>query len=88
MPIQIEMIARLRQLCEQDTRVIAALLGGSFATGEGVAFSDIDAVLFFGDETLPGLDQGAWLSQIAPIALYFDDDFGHHTAIFDNLVRA
>jgi lincosamide nucleotidyltransferase len=82
------MIVRLRQVCEEDKRVVAGLLGGSFATGEGDAFSDIDAVLFFSDETLPGLDQRAWLSQIAPLELYFDDDFGHHTAIFANLVRA
>jgi lincosamide nucleotidyltransferase B/F len=87
MPVQEAMIARLRDLCLQDERVVAALLYGSFTRGEGDAFSDIEAALFFVDDALRTLDQQAWVQQIAPVALYFDDDFGHHTAIFTNLIR-
>src|SRR3954447_5748983 len=43
MPVQEAMIARLRDLCLQDERVVAALLYGSFTRGEGDAFSDIEA---------------------------------------------
>ena len=87
MPVQEAMIARLRNLCLQDEHVVAALLYGSFTRGEGDAFSDIEAALFFVDDALRTLDQRAWVQQIAPVALYFDDDFGHHTAIFTNLIR-
>lgn len=60
---------------------------GSFATGEGDQYSDIEFALFFADESLPQLDQRAWISQVEPVDLYFADDYGHHTAIFANLVR-
>src|SRR3989440_6515564 len=87
MPVQEALIARLRYLCLRDERVVAALLYGSFTRGEGDAFSDVEAALFFVDDALRTLDQRAWVQQIAPVALYFDDDFGHHTAIFTNLIR-
>jgi lincosamide nucleotidyltransferase B/F len=87
MLVQEAMIARIRDLCQQDERVVAALLYGSFTRGEGDAFSDIEAALFFVDDALCVLNQQAWVQQIAPVALYVDDDFGHHTAIFTNLIR-
>ena len=87
MLVQESMIEKARQACEQDERVVAAVMYGSFALGEGDAFSDIEFVLFFRDDALPDLDQRAWVAQIAPVELYFADDFGHYTAIFDNLIR-
>ncbi len=87
MLVQEAMIARLRALCQRDTRVAAALLYGSFTTGEGDAYSDIEAAVFVADDALPLFDQRAWVARIAPVALYFADDFGHQTAIFTNLVR-
>jgi lincosamide nucleotidyltransferase B/F len=85
--LQQTMLDRLRQCCHEDERVVAALLYGSFTTGEGDAFSDIECALFFADDQLATLDKQAWLAQIAPVALCFADDFGHHTAIFTNLIR-
>jgi lincosamide nucleotidyltransferase B/F len=85
---QESMIARLRLLCQQDERLEAAMLYGSFTRQEGDRFSDIDCVLFFEDEALPGIDQAAWVSQIAPVDLYYVNEFGNGVAIFDNLVRA
>lgn len=87
MLLQHHMIARTRSLCQQDQRIVAALQYGSFAVGEGDAFSDIEFALFFADDTLPMLDQTAWVAQIAPLALFFPDDNGHTTAIFTNLIR-
>jgi lincosamide nucleotidyltransferase len=81
------MIQRLRQLCQQDQRVVAAMLYGSFTRGEGDQFSDIECVVFVTDSALPSLNQHDWVAQIAPLALYFADDVGHHTAIFSNLIR-
>lgn len=87
MLIQETMIDRVREVCGQDDRVVAALMYGSFAYGEGDEYSDIEFVLFLQDDALSALDLEAWVAQIAPVELFFRDDFGHYTVIFDNLVR-
>jgi lincosamide nucleotidyltransferase len=81
------MIEGLRRLCQADERVSAAMLYGSFAYGEADSHSDIESLFFFDPAVLPTLDKSGWISQIAPVLLFFQDDFGHHTAIFKNLVR-
>jgi lincosamide nucleotidyltransferase len=85
--IQEEMIARVRQLCQQDGRVVAALMYGSFTKGEGDAYSDIEFYIFLDDATYDAVDPAAWAAQVAPVALYFTNEFGTGTAIFENLVR-
>jgi hypothetical protein len=80
------MIEKLRALCERDERVVAALMYGSFALTQGDRFSDIEFYLFFEEKALDGLEEG-WLSQIAPLELYYINEFGNDTAIFENLVR-
>ena len=84
---QLLMIERTRALCQQDARIVAALQYGSFTRGEGDQFSDIEFAFFFADVVLPSINQAEWVAQIAPVALYFPDDVGHHTAIFTNLIR-
>lgn len=84
---QIEMIQRLRQICQADSRLSAAMLYGSFATGEADRYSDIDCLLYFQEDSLADLDQKAWLSQIALLELYYHNEFGNGVAIFTNLVR-
>jgi lincosamide nucleotidyltransferase len=84
---QLAMITRTRVLCQQDRRIVAALQYGSFTRGEGDQFSDIEFAFFFADGVLPNINQAEWVAQIAPVALYFPDDVGHHTAIFTNLIR-
>lgn len=81
------MIRRVKQLCQADERLVAALMYGSFTQGEGDAFSDIEFYLFFRDGELDALDQAAWVSQVAPLAVFFAHEFGAKVAIFDNLVR-
>jgi lincosamide nucleotidyltransferase B/F len=81
------MIERLRYLCQDDERVIAAMLYGSFVTGEADAFSDIECAIFFDTQTFSTINLREWVEQIAPVSLFFADDFGHFTTIFDNLVR-
>jgi lincosamide nucleotidyltransferase B/F len=81
------MIERLREVCEQDGRLVAALMYGSFVLGQGDQYSDIEFYLFFRNEALGEVDEEAWLAQISPIALYYVNEFGNATAIFDNLVR-
>ena len=84
---QMAMIQRLRALCQTDERVVAATLYGSFTVGEADQYSDIECVLFFDAAAVGRVDKQAWVNQIAPTLLFFADDFGHYTAIFDNLVR-
>jgi lincosamide nucleotidyltransferase B/F len=81
------MIEKVRQLCDQDERVVAALMYGSFALGQGDRFSDIEFYLFFEDEASEGLEGEAWVSQIAPLELYYVNEFGNGCAIFEDLVR-
>jgi lincosamide nucleotidyltransferase B/F len=81
------MIERVRELCDQDERVVSALMYGSFALGQGDRFSDIEFYLFFADEASEGLQEEAWVGQIAPLELYYVNEFGNGTAIFENLVR-
>jgi len=81
------MIERVRELCDQDGRLVSALMYGSFALGQGDRFSDIEFYLFFESAALEGLDEEAWVSQIAPLGLYYVNEFGNGTAIFENLVR-
>jgi lincosamide nucleotidyltransferase B/F len=88
MLLQDTMIERLRQICQQDECLTAAMLYGSFARKEADEFSDIDTVLFFKDESLPEIDQLTWVSQIVPVELYYHNEFGNGVAIFNNLVRA
>jgi lincosamide nucleotidyltransferase len=54
------MIEKVRKLCDQDERVVATLMYGSFTLGEGDRFSDIEFYLFFADEALDGLEGEAW----------------------------
>jgi len=81
------MIERTRSVCREDERLAAAMMYGSFAQGEGDGFSDIEFILFFKDDELEDLDQEEWVSRISPVALYFVNEYGNGTAIFDNLVR-
>lgn len=76
-----------RETCERAERVVAALMYGSFARGEGDRFSDIEFYLFFRDEALDEVDEEAWAARIAPVGLYYVNEFGNGTAIFENLVR-
>lgn len=85
---QREHIERLRWLCTQDKRVIGAMLFGSFTVGEGDEYSDVEAALFFDDAGLAKLDKRTWLEHIAPISMFFIDEFGHYTAVFHDMVRA
>jgi lincosamide nucleotidyltransferase len=81
------MIERVRELCHRDERLVSALMYGSFAIGEGDQFSDIEFYLFFAEEASEGLQEEAWVAQIAPLYLYYVNEFGNGTAIFENLVR-
>ena len=81
------LLERVREVCQTDERLVAALLAGSLGRGEGDAYSDLDVVLFFRDEAFDQVDIKAWIEQVAPVDLYFVNSFGSPTAVFGNLVR-
>ena len=85
--LQRDMIERVRRLCRLDERLVAAMMYGSFAQFEGDEFSDIEFILFFYDEVLGDVDQEEWVARIAPVELYFVNEYGNGTAIFENLIR-
>lgn len=81
------MIERVREICERDERLVAALMYGSFALLQGDRYSDIEFYFFFRDERLDEVDEEEWIGQILPLELYYVNEFGNGTAIFDNLIR-
>ena len=83
---QEDMIEKVRQLCDQEERVVAALMYGSFALGQGDRFSDIEFYPFFAEEASEGLEEQAWVSQIAPLELYYVNGSGNGCAIFEDLL--
>ena len=84
---QEKMILKVREACERDDSLVSALMYGSFALGEGDGFSDIEFYLFFRDDALDETDQESWVAQVAPVRLYYTNEFGSGTAIFEGLVR-
>ena len=80
---QEHLIARVRQLCQDDDRLVAALTYGSFVLGEADAHSDIEFWLFF---RTPG-DERAWLDRIGTIRHSVVNEFGSHVVFFPDLIR-
>lgn len=87
---QQQLIARLRAVCDADTRLVAALLYGSWALGEGDEFSDVDAALFFEDAALPAIEPCEWLCDVAPLVRCYRNEWRNVVALFDlgTLIRA
>src|SRR5918997_680965 len=85
--LQRAMIERVRYLCRLDESLAAAMMYGSFAQFEGDEFSDIEFILFFYDEELGDVDQEEWVARISPVELYFVNEYGNGTAIFESLIR-
>ncbi|MBF0102443.1 MAG: lincosamide nucleotidyltransferase Lnu(F) [Desulfobacterales bacterium] len=85
--LQHRMIERFKEACHEDERIVATLMFGSFAIGEGDEFSDIEFAVFINDDSFDEFEQRSWLDVVSPVAAYFLDDFGHHTALFKNGIR-
>ncbi|MEU8004907.1 hypothetical protein AB0B66_27415 [Catellatospora sp. NPDC049111] len=84
---QEHLIARVRELCQADEHLVAALTYGSFAQGEADAHSDVEFWLFFGANHARALDHRAWLDRVGPIRHVVVNEFGSHVVFFPNLVR-
>ena len=82
MLLQLEMIDRVRDLCAADTRVVAAWMYGSFPAGEADSYSDIEFVIYLRDEDARCLRVRCLVERVAPVALYFLNEFGVGAALF------
>lgn len=80
---QEHLIARVRDLCRSDERLVAALMYGSFATGEADAHSDIEFWLFCASP----LDERTWLAGIGPVRYAVVNEFGAHVVVFPGVIR-
>jgi lincosamide nucleotidyltransferase len=85
--IQERLIARVRELCEADERLDAALMYGSFASGEADAHSDVEFWLFFRPEWHGRVDPRSWCARVAPVRHLVRNEFGTDVAFFSGLVR-
>jgi len=84
---QEQLIGAVRARCEQDARVDAALMYGSFPKGEGDAYSDVEFYVDVADAERDDFDPEAWVDALeAPLAC-FVNEYGTRVAIFDDLVR-
>lgn len=87
MLVQERLIARIREACETDERLDAALMYGSFATGEADAHSDVEFWLFFNRPRHVEVDPRTWCAQIAPFTHLVRNEFGADVVFFPGLVR-
>lgn len=82
---QLQMIDDVKRQAENDPRVSAVFMYGSFTKDEGDQYSDIEFYIFLKDpHNFPSQD---WVSQVSPVILYFTNEYGSDVAIFENLVR-
>jgi lincosamide nucleotidyltransferase len=81
--IQRRLIERVRERCLTDGRLAAALMYGSFVTGEADEHSDIEFWLFFDGPVAPR----EWLARIGPAAFVAVNEFGAHVVFFPGLIR-
>lgn len=84
---QMDLINKVRGLCEADKAVICALMYGSFAKEKGDQYSDIEFAVYFEEESLKALKVDEWLNGIAPVLLCYENEFGVIEVIFNGLVR-
>lgn len=83
--IQLQMIEKVRQLALQDEDISSVLMYGSFTKGEGDQYSDIEFYIYYKTEESP--NKLAFISQVAPVLLFFTNEFGTDVAFFDNMIR-
>jgi lincosamide nucleotidyltransferase len=84
---QERLIARVRELCRADQRLVAALTYGSFVHGEADEHSDVEFWLFFDAEAAATLDERAWLEGAGPVRYAVVNEFGSQVAFFPGLIR-
>jgi lincosamide nucleotidyltransferase len=85
--VQEALIAKVRELCLADERLDAALMYGSFPSGEADAYSDVEFWLFFDPRRRAEIEPRAWCAQIAPLVHHVRNEFSADVVMFPGLVR-
>jgi lincosamide nucleotidyltransferase B/F len=85
--IQQRLIDKVREACRADERLDAALMYGSFASGEADAHSDVEFWLFFLPQWQGQVDARQWCDQLGPVNHLVHNEFGTDVAFFAGLVR-
>jgi lincosamide nucleotidyltransferase len=81
------LIDKVREVCRADERLDAALMYGSFASGDADAHSDVEFWLFFLPQWHDRVDPRQWCGQLAPLTHLVRNEFGTDVAFFAGLVR-
>lgn len=76
-------VERFVATCQTDARIVAAFLGGSYATGKADAHSDLDLYLITTDEAYAEFlaDKASWIRQLGE-PLFLEDWGTPHGALF------
>ncbi|MBB4034851.1 lincosamide nucleotidyltransferase [Dysgonomonas hofstadii] len=82
---QLQLIEKVRQQSLQNEDISAVLMYGSFTKGEGDQYSDIEFYIYYRTKECP--DKLGLISQIAPVLLFFTNEFGTDVAVFENMIR-
>ena len=81
------LIAKVQKKANEDERVAAVLMYGSFTQNAGDEFSDVEFYVFVYDAAFNEFDACKWIAEVAPVAACFINNYGTQVAIFENLIR-
>lgn len=87
MLIQNKIIQKVKGKCIEDEFVSACMMYGSFTKGEGDQYSDVEFYIFIEDDKLEDFCSRHWVSQVYPIHLIFNNEYGTEVVIFSNMIR-
>lgn len=87
MLLQEKLINKIKETCENDPRISACMMYGSFTKGEGDQFSDVEFYIFLNNTDIQKFESSEWIGDIAPYDLLFFNEFGSEVAVFSNLIR-
>lgn len=87
MILQKQIIESVKKYCEQDFKVTACMMYGSFTKGEGDLYSDVEFYIFVKEDQFETFQSRQWVAEIAPYDLMFHNEYGTEVVIFSNLIR-
>lgn len=87
MLLQEKLINVIKENCENDSRISACMMYGSFTKGEGDQYSDVEFYIFLKNTEIGQFKSSDWIRDIAPYDLLFFNEFGTEVVVFSNLIR-
>ncbi|AZK45060.1 nucleotidyltransferase [Paenibacillus lentus] len=87
MLLQEILINAIKEKCENDPRICACMMYGSFTKGEGDKYSDVEFYVYLKHTEVEQFESSDWIKDIAPYDLHFVNEFGTEVVVFSNLIR-